>query len=165
MVFLPKLFPVMFRQGDLVCSKGQAVDSMFLIESGICACFDDDAKGALNETGAEVFSAGQYFGEQAILVELGQAFAIDWTVQASGTCHLLELTRRCFNELRTEFPPVDIVFRQFIKAGASSVVSTNWVKHLSTKGPSYEEANGEIDAGVELSSALSTAKKTTKTVV
>lgn len=174
-VFLPKLLPVMYGMGETICGKGQAVSSMFMIESGICVATNaDDPLSSKSLPNALSFKSGDYFGEEGLLVKPGTAFSIDWTVLATSATHLLELTRKGFLELLEDFPLVDRALRQYTMNNPS--LGTNkkkWI-HLD-KSRVYDEADdeaagpndqgGDDDEEMGTSGQLTTAKKAIKTVV
>jgi CRP-like cAMP-binding protein len=152
-VFLAKLMPAAFPFNSPVIEKGESRSSMFFIEHGRCKN---------RHTGAS-YGPGQYFGEEAVFVEVGRAFYCGNTVVAEEpdpvkdkveheSLHLLEFDREGFLEIMDTFPQIGQRMQEFLKENRSDV-GDGWVKYgrFSDEIPVYKEVGVSADGSGEMS--------------
>jgi CRP-like cAMP-binding protein/voltage-gated potassium channel Kch len=141
-LFLHKLMPAAFPPLSTLVNKGESRPTMYFVEHG-----------QVQVTGVGVsFGPGQYFGEQALFVEVGRGFHIGQTATALSphsehdeallSVHILEFGREGFLEIREQFPRIADRMRAFFTE-CPSEQSNSWVNYGEIK-PYRELAGGAV---------------------
>jgi CRP-like cAMP-binding protein len=119
-VLLPELRPAIYESNAEVCSKGESLPQMFFVEMGLLSARGSEGSAAFT------FETGEYFGEQAVLLQPGQAFKLQFTVNVTTHSLLLILHRETLLGLMESFPVLVADLRAYL-VKVPSKQSMNWI--------------------------------------
>lgn len=95
------LEPQFYAASSIIFRQGDAGDALYVVASGTVAVYTPDKTGTA-ETLVRVLSAGEPFGEMALLSSIPRTA----TIKAETDCDVLRLNRSAFVELVREQPSV-----------------------------------------------------------
>ncbi|MHB1128108.1 MAG: peptidase domain-containing ABC transporter [Bacillota bacterium] len=126
-----------FQLGRTVCKAGEPGEAFYVIHSGKARVVIADPSG--KDVTLCTLSAGQHFGEQALLS--GERW--EFTVRAMGDLTVLKLPKQSFLGLFDKYPELKRYFQDYI----SDITLRTFIKQCTVFSPlSSEELRGLLDA-------------------